>query len=161
TGFDGVETIEEPVEVARRTLAAGFVRQTIHRFVGGAERAGRVVAFVVIAKRLVRTPFHAGANKLRQLTLVVIRPGRRRRRIHPRLLGIDPRECNRTPRARAGTARMRTPRHIGKSQRAGKKSRYRDVRSERAGLTSPRTGVVRPASDRTFSPPRSKTTTSL
>src|SRR5262245_26757002 len=72
TRLHGIKTIEEPVEVARRSLAARLARQTVHRFVGGAERARRATSLVVVAERLIGTTRHAVADELCQLTLAVM-----------------------------------------------------------------------------------------
>src|SRR5262249_8244506 len=72
TRFDRVETIEKPVQIARRALPARIVRQRIHRFVRGATREPRTASFVVIAQPLSGTPLDAVANEISEFFLVVM-----------------------------------------------------------------------------------------
>src|SRR5579863_3461405 len=70
--LDGVEAIEEPIEIARGSLAAGLGRQGIHGFVGGAQSARGALARVVLAEGLIGPALGAVADKRRQLMLVVM-----------------------------------------------------------------------------------------
>src|SRR5262245_15521082 len=71
--LDGVEAVEEPIEIAGRVLTARLSRQAIHRFIRRAERTGSVLTGVVITERLLRPALHAIPDVLRQLTFTVMR----------------------------------------------------------------------------------------
>src|SRR5262245_57997645 len=68
-----LEAVEEPLEILRRTQAAGLARQPIHALVGRAQGARRAPAAVVVAKRLVRAPQRAVPDELRQFLFAVLR----------------------------------------------------------------------------------------
>ena len=67
TRFHRIEAVKKPVEIAG--WAARFTGQPVHRFVGGPERAGRVLAGEVVAKRLLGSLVRSVANELRQFPL--------------------------------------------------------------------------------------------